>query len=72
MKIRTALAIGCLAMFGFVQVADARPHRVRHHAAKKAVKSTTNQGGTSVSGSDVNGDGTSDVVVTSKPKRKPK
>lgn len=72
MKIRTAIAIGCLAMFGFVQVADARPHRVRHHAAKKVAKTRANTGGTSVSTGDVNGDGTSDVLVTSKPKRKPK
>jgi hypothetical protein len=65
MKFRTAIAIGCLALFGFVQTADARRHHVKHHV----VKTHVNTGGTSVSTTDVNGDGTSDVIAT-KPKPK--
>ncbi len=69
MKVRTIIAATCLAIFGFAQIADARPHRARHHAAKKTLKSI--QTGVNTSTTDVNGDGTSDVVTT-KPKRKPK
>lgn len=69
MKIRTAIAIACIALFGFVQTAEARRHHVRLHV-RHAVKNTS--GGTSVSTTDVTGDGSSDVVVTTKPKRKPK
>jgi hypothetical protein len=63
MKIRTIIAVACLAVFGFVQVADARNHHVRRHAAKKSTS-----GGVSTSTTDVNGDGVPDVVVTPKPR----
>lgn len=65
MKICTIIAAVCLATFGFTQVADAKPHRARHHAAKKTVSR-----GVSTSTTDVNGDGTADVVTTPKPKRR--
>jgi hypothetical protein len=69
MKIRTMIAVACLAVFGFVQAADAPSHHPRRQAAKKTI-STLHQG-MSTSTADVNGDGQSDVVTVSKPKRKP-
>lgn len=64
MKIRTIVAVACLAVFGLAQGADAKPHRAKHHAVKKT------KNGVSTSTTDVNGDGVPDVVV--KPKPKPK
>jgi hypothetical protein len=67
MKTRAIIAIACLTVFGFTQVADARSHHTRRHAAKKTLSS-----GVNTSTTDVDGDGTADVVVAPKPSRKPR
>lgn len=69
-KIRAVIAVACLAVFGFAQLAEARSHHPRKHVAKKAFKSRSQ--GVSVSTGDVTGDGTSDVAVTTKPNQKPR
>jgi hypothetical protein len=67
MKFRTVVALASLAVFGVTQIADARPHHPRRHAAKKTISR-----GVNTSTTDVNGDGVPDVVVAPKPKAKPK
>ncbi|MFA6264569.1 MAG: hypothetical protein WC670_02490 [Pseudolabrys sp.] len=69
----TLAGIVALALSTAPVAEAASAHKPAHHVARKAtVKKTTNDGGMSVDTQDVNGDGSSDVVVASPPKPKSK
>jgi hypothetical protein len=78
MIVRTALAIVCAATLGLAVVSAAQAtssshHKKKHHVVlRTGTKKTAGSGGVHVNSGDVNGDGTSDVVVASPPKPKPK